>query len=96
MLLTCRAVYEGETPPRFYGIAYDHPDLRAAVYYLLPFNLFVRWWRGFWFWLVAGRGNRWERALHEAHAVGFKAGRDAMIASMEAEFEKPYPGHKGA
>lgn len=70
MLLTHRSQYEGELPPRFYGVAYRHPDMRAIVYYLIPLNLFARWGRGFWYWVAAGRGNRWERALADAYSKG--------------------------
>src|SRR3989304_577934 len=74
MQLTHRAKYEGALVPRFYGLAYREPAWAAEVYYLIPFNLLVRWWMGFWCWVVWGRGNRWDRALEAARRAGFHAG----------------------
>jgi len=60
-------ILEGMRIPAGYGIAYFDYPRRCLVCYPIPLNLIVRFFKLFYYWVVAaGFPSRWERELFKA------------------------------
>lgn len=77
-IITDRAIFEGETMPPFYGIAYRDIAMRQAICYPIPLNWLVRWGRELYFALRGASGctlinpqmSGLEKMLDEAYRRG--------------------------
>jgi hypothetical protein len=72
-------IQSGSLVPKGYGRAYYLYNQDAAVYYLAPFHLIVRWLRVLYFALLSPRATDLEkmryRIYQEGYDAGFSAGR---------------------
>jgi hypothetical protein len=79
----------GGTFPWYHGLAYQRYDRMTYVMYLIPFNLFARWWLNF---LRYAKGpGAWDRLLQDAYNRGREDGikiEQARTAYASERIEK--------
>jgi hypothetical protein len=82
-------------PPWWYGLAYLEWERDATVFYPLPLNYVVRWWRlARWRWdwwrsRAPRLDRRVRRLVHRAYATGYSAGFLRVQEAMGIRPAKP-------
>ena len=82
MRLTGLQQAEGLSSPRLYGFSYSDYHLDCVIYHPIPFNLIVRWWRAFLWFLMSKPRKR--DALNQAYIMGYKTGHIDAKRNIES------------
>ena len=82
-------VRSGALIPRGYGFAYQDWSSDCAVFYPIPINVVVYYWRKLVDWSRLGLRDQ----ARVAYLAGFKAGRASYYEDVSKNFEARF-GHK--
>ena len=64
----------GESAPRGYGLAYRRFDMDVSIYYPIPFNLIVAFFREVWFWIAFKHIRLQREGFNKGYMKGYGEG----------------------
>lgn len=74
--------------PRYYGLAYRRFEVMTCVFFIIPFNLIVRWLRDAYFFVIFAPSYR-EKIERIAYDKGFEAGCKSERARSDYFYKRP-------
>ena len=89
MILKARQLYEGQSIPRFYGMAWVDVATRTYTAFPIPFHWLARWGRSLWWrFKVPISKSWWEQKMDGAFAEGrlgaYKDGQEQERRNWDA------------